>query len=175
MVRDVVEPEDGLVGILDDEILAIILLHNDVNDASDDGPRVVHAKVDLLTEFDWLELLGAQAVLAGVDNLKFGYITRYNVKDSSRHIILGTQQFKPIECGQQINLSMDNAWAIVRCVIDIVMKQSDGKYLIVKDPNKAILRLYDIPNHTFDSDEDTSESEDETAELIDSTLTNLRG
>ena len=36
----------------------------------------------------------AQAVLAGVDNLKFGYITRYNVKDSSRHIILGTQQVK---------------------------------------------------------------------------------
>lgn len=112
----------------------------------------------------------AQAVLAGVDNLKFGYITRYNVKDSSRHIILGTQQFKPIEFGQQINLSMDNAWAIVRCVIDIVMKQSDGKYLIVKDPNKPVLRLYDIPNHTFDSDEDSEDSEDETMELIDSTL-----
>merc|ERR1739844_324809 len=111
-----------------------------------------------------------QSILAGADNLKFGYVTRYSVKDSSRHIILGTQQFKPIEFGQQINLSMDNAWAIVRCVIDIVMKQSDGEYLIVKDPNKPVLRLYDIPNHTFDSDEDSEDSEDETMELIDSTL-----
>ena len=44
-----------------------------------------------------------QSILAGADNLKFGYVTRYNVKDSSRHVILGTQQFKPIEFGQQIN------------------------------------------------------------------------
>ena len=58
-----------------------------------------------------------QSILAGADNLKFGYVTRYNVKDSSRHVILGTQQFKPIEFGQQINLSMDNAWGIVRLVI----------------------------------------------------------
>ena len=57
-----------------------------------------------------------QSILAGADNLKFGYVTRYNVKDSSRHVILGTQQFKPIEFGQQINLSMDNAWGIVRSV-----------------------------------------------------------
>ena len=104
-----------------------------------------------------------QSILAGADNLKFGYVTRYNVKDSSRHVILGTQQFKPIEFGQQINLSMDNAWGIVRlviqysnnlsrhlfvfltisflrCVLDLVMAQKDGKYLIVKDPNKPMIR-----------------------------------
>ncbi len=36
----------------------------------------------------------------------------------------------------------------------------DGKYLIVKDPNKPILRLYDIPDNTFDS-EDSEESSDD--------------
>jgi hypothetical protein len=36
-------------------------------------------------------------------NFYFSYITRYNVKDSSRHIILGTQQFKPSEFGAQVN------------------------------------------------------------------------
>ena len=64
-----------------------------------------------------------QSILAGADNLKFGYVTRYSVKDSSRHIILGTQQFKPLEFGLQINLNMDNAWGIVRCVLDIIMQQ----------------------------------------------------
>merc|ERR1712106_1271473 len=102
-----------------------------------------------------------QSILAGADNLKFGYVTRYSVKDSSRHIILGTQQFKPIEFGQQINLNMDNAWGIVRCVLDIIMQQKDGKYLIVKDPNKQILRLYDIPDNTFESEDDSEESEEE--------------
>jgi len=101
-----------------------------------------------------------QSILAGADNLKFGYVTRYSVKDSSRHIILGTQQFKPIEFGQQINLNMDNAWGIVRCVLDIIMQQQDGKYLIVKDPNKPILRLYDIPDNTFESEDDSDESEE---------------
>ena len=55
------------------------------------------------------------------------YITRFKVKDSSRHVILGSQQFKPLEFANQINLSMDNAWGIVRCIIDLVMQQKDGK------------------------------------------------
>ena len=88
------------------------------------------------------------------------YITRFNVKDSSRHIILGTQQFKPTEFASQINLSMDNAWGVVRCIIDLVRDQKDGKYLIVKDPNKPVIRLYDIPDNTFDSEEDSDSEED---------------
>jgi len=101
-----------------------------------------------------------QAILAGVDYIKFGYVTRYNVKDSGRHVILGMQHFKPTDFAQQINLSMENAWGIVRCILDIIMKLKDGKYLIVKDPNKPILRLYDIPDNTFDS-EDSEESSDD--------------
>uniref|UniRef100_A0A3B5PTA6 Eukaryotic translation initiation factor 3 subunit D n=1 Tax=Xiphophorus maculatus TaxID=8083 RepID=A0A3B5PTA6_XIPMA len=65
------------------------------------------------------------------------YVSRYHVKDSSRHVILGTQQFKPNEFASQINLSMENAWGILRCVIDICRKLDEGKYLILKDPNKV--------------------------------------
>merc|ERR1712025_1124782 len=102
-----------------------------------------------------------QALLAGSDILKFGYITRFNMKDSSRHVVLGTQQFKPSEFAAQINLSLDNCWGIVRCIIDQVMTQKDGKYLIVKDPNKSVIRLYDIPDSTFeDSDDDDDDDED---------------
>ena len=124
--------------------------------------------------------LTVQSILAGADNLKFGYVTRYSVKDSSRHVILGTQQFKPVEFGTQINLNMDNAWGVVRCILDLIMQQKvtpsfaqlstklvfipilfqDGKYLIVKDPNKPVLRLYDIPDSTFESEEESEESEE---------------
>jgi len=82
------------------------------------------------------------------------------VKDATRHVILGTQQFRPAEFASQINLSMDNAWGVVRCVIDLVREQKDGKYLIVKDPNKPIIRLYDIPDHTFESEEDSDEDDE---------------
>jgi translation initiation factor 3 subunit D len=46
------------------------------------------------------------------------------------------------------------------------MAQKDGKYLIVKDPNKGMIRLYDIPDSTFESEEDSDES-DEDADLGD--------
>lgn len=101
-----------------------------------------------------------QALLAGSDQIKFGYVSRVHIRDSSRHVILGTQQFKPHEFATQINFSMDNAWGILRCIIDLCRKQKDGKYLIMKDPNKPMIRLYDIPDNTFESDGD-EESGDE--------------
>ncbi|KAK8784871.1 hypothetical protein V5799_008764 [Amblyomma americanum] len=58
-----------------------------------------------------------QALLAGSDQIKFGYVSRVHVRDSSKHAILGTQQFKPKEFADQINLNMDNAWGILRTPI----------------------------------------------------------
>lgn len=38
-----------------------------------------------------------------------------------------------------------------------------GKYLIMKDPNKPMIRLYDIPDNTFESDgTEGSDEEQET-------------
>ncbi|KAL7301045.1 hypothetical protein TKK_0006317 [Trichogramma kaykai] len=102
-----------------------------------------------------------QALLAGSDQLKFGYVSRASVRDSSKHVILETQQYKPNEFASQINLNMDNAWGILRCIIDTVMKQKDGKYLIMKDPNKPMIRLYDIPDNTFESEGDEEDDEEE--------------
>ena len=102
-----------------------------------------------------------QALLAGSDQLKFGYVSRAMVRDSSKHVILGTQQYKPNEFATQINLNMDNAWGILRCIIDICMKQKDGKYLIMKDPNKPMIRLYDIPDNTFESEGEEDDDDDE--------------
>ena len=65
VVGDVVEPDDGLVGVLDDEVLAVLLLHDEVDDAADDAPRVVHVQVDLGRELARLELLRAQNDVAG--------------------------------------------------------------------------------------------------------------
>ncbi|XP_014246561.1 eukaryotic translation initiation factor 3 subunit D [Cimex lectularius] len=101
-----------------------------------------------------------QAILAGSDQIKFGYVSRVHVRDSSKHVILGTQQYKPAEFAQQIKLNMDNAWGILRCIIDICMKQRDGKYLIMKDPNKPLIRLYDIPDNTFDSENEDAEEDE---------------
>jgi len=98
--------------------------------------------------------------LAGSDQIKFGYVSRVHVRDSTKHAILGTQQFKPKEFADQINLNMDNAWGILRCIIDTCMKLKEGKYLIMKDPNKPVIRLYDIPDNTFETEDDDDDDDD---------------
>lgn len=50
----------------------------------------------------------------------------------------------------QINLNMDNCWGIVRALVDLCLKLSEGKYLLVKEPNKPIMRLYQVPDNAFE-------------------------
>lgn len=107
------------------------------------------------------------SLLAGSDHLKFGYVSRNHLKDTANHVILGTQQFKPIEFANQINLNMDNGWGILRCIIDICLKLKEGKYLIMKDPNKPMVRIYDIPDHTFETDEEDDSSEEDSTDESD--------
>lgn len=102
-----------------------------------------------------------QALLAGSDYMKFGYVSRVHFRDSTKHAILGTQQFKPKEFADQINLNMDNAWGILRFIIDTCMKLPEGKYLLLKDPNKPSLILYDIPDNTFETDDEEDKDDDD--------------
>ncbi|KAG5454826.1 Eukaryotic translation initiation factor 3 subunit D [Clonorchis sinensis] len=104
----------------------------------------------------------ACSMLAGADQLKLGFASRVNPKDSSTHVILGTQQFKPQEFAIQLNLNLDNAWGILRCVVDFFLKLPEGKYLLLKDPNKPMLRIFAVPSDTFD----TTESERSDAESV---------
>jgi len=94
----------------------------------------------------------ASAIMAGADLIKLGYVSRTMPKLNSSHVILGTQQCKPKDLAQQMNLNMNNAWGIVRAVVDVCLKLGEGKYLMVKDPNKQLLRLYEIPEDAFKTD-----------------------
>jgi translation initiation factor 3 subunit D len=44
---------------------------------------------------------------------------------------------RPLDFAGQLNVSLANGWGIVRTVIDLCMKQPEGKYVLVKDPNKV--------------------------------------
>lgn len=111
----------------------------------------------------------AAALLAGADMIKLGYVSRNSPKDNLHHMILGTQVCKPKDFAGQINLSMDHCWGIVRALVDMLLKMEDGKYLLVKDPNKELLRLYAIPDDAFETnytEEPMQETEDVPAEPV---------
>ena len=45
----------------------------------------------------------------------------------------------------------------MRTIVDMCLKMNEGKYVLVKDPNKPLLRLYEVPAGTFDEGEDDSD------------------
>ena len=86
-------------------------------------------------------------------------MSRANPKSNDRHVILGVVGYKPREFANQMNLSLSNGWGIVRTIVDMCLKMPEGKYVLVKDPNKPVLRLYDVPVDSFEE-----EAEDEKGE-----------
>jgi translation initiation factor 3 subunit D len=57
-----------------------------------------------------------------------------------------------------MNLSLSNGWGIVRTIADMCLKREEGKYVLVKDPNKQILRLYEVPAGSFEDEDEQGET-----------------
>lgn len=92
--------------------------------------------------------------------MKLGYVSRVANTNAYEHTILATQFFKPKELAVQINLNINNMWGIVKMLCELVLNKQDGKYVLLKDPNKATVRLYSVPL-TFDEDDDEEGDADE--------------
>lgn len=87
-------------------------------------------------------------------NLTNSFVSRVNPKKNDQHVVLGVVGWKPRDFANQMNLSLSNGWGIVRTIADMCLKRDDGRYVLVKDPNKSILRLYEVPAGSFDDDEE---------------------
>lgn len=77
------------------------------------------------------------------------YISRANPRDNTRHVILSTTSIRPTDFAGQLNVSLHNGWGIVRTVADLCMKQPEGKYVLIKDPNKVCSSLLCVGHGTL--------------------------
>ncbi|KND04006.1 uncharacterized protein SPPG_01454 [Spizellomyces punctatus DAOM BR117] len=106
-----------------------------------------------------------ESILSGADQLRLGFVSRVNPKDRNRHTILGTSAFKPRDLTSQMNFNVGNGWGILKMFVDLCVNTlEDGKYVLVKDPNKPLLRLYSVPDDTFEAEEDVPENVSEAVE-----------
>ncbi|XP_012456394.1 eukaryotic translation initiation factor 3 subunit D [Gossypium raimondii] len=94
----------------------------------------------------------AQAILANADLMKLGYVSRVHPRDHFNHVILGVVGYKPRDFAAQINLNTANMWGIVKSIVDLCMKLNEGKYVLVKDPSKPQVRIYEVPADAFEND-----------------------
>ncbi|KAK6544004.1 hypothetical protein TWF694_000718 [Orbilia ellipsospora] len=105
-----------------------------------------------------------QAILAKADFMRIGFISRVNPKEREKHVVLGVAGYKPREFAAQMNLSLSNGWGIVRTIIDMCMAMPEGKYILVKDPNKQVIRLYEVPPTSFEEDAEGEQTIEEEAD-----------
>lgn len=112
------------------------------------------------------------ALLAGADSMRLGLIARNARTDPDAHNVLGTHTIVPTTFASQLALSLNNAWAIVRWLVDTVRKHAKNlqdvpdeeyiaKFVLMRDPNKAAMRLYNVPTDAFDRPEEGAADDEE--------------
>ena len=106
----------------------------------------------------------AQSVIAGADQMKIGFVSRKTRTDRHNHQVLATQFYKPGELATQITMTVPNMWGIIKMLSDKFLSLGDGKYVLMKDPNKPIVRIYKVPDDEFEEDEEDEEGEGEDEE-----------
>jgi len=99
----------------------------------------------------------AQSMLAGADQMKIGFVSRVTRNNAYEHAIIATQFSRPRDFATQITLNEGNMWGIIRMLIDLFQKQPEGKYVLMREPNKAMVKLYSVPPGTFEDDDDDSD------------------
>ena len=72
-----------------------------------------------------------QSILAGVDVMRLGYVSRVTSNNNYSHQILSTQTFKPKEIAQQVTLSINNIWGIIKTISELILTQPDGMYIYI--------------------------------------------
>jgi translation initiation factor 3 subunit D len=108
----------------------------------------------------------AQSILAGAAQMKIGFVSRTSPKNAYDHVVLATQTYKPADFAAQITLNQGTMWGIMRMFIKLFADQPEGKYVIMRDPNRAIVRIFGVPVGTFEEEsegdgEDDSDDEEE--------------
>eukprot|EP00731_Ephydatia_muelleri_P029154 Em0020g798a len=104
------------------------------------------------------------SILAQASYIKFGYVSRIFNRDNSKHEILGVQQVKPLELATQMTLDVPNAWGVLLAVIEAcralpVDEDRTAKYLVLKDPNKPVVRIFRVPKDAFEGSDGSDESD----------------
>jgi translation initiation factor 3 subunit D len=109
----------------------------------------------------------AQAILAGCSTLKVGWISRINQTDPWTHSLLNVHTHNIQNFASTVGLAPNNMFGVLRTIIDTVMTWPDGKYLLLKDPTKPLVRFYEVPWETFGEEEEAEVEDDEEEQELD--------
>jgi len=85
-----------------------------------------------------------KGLLAGVDYIKLGFVSRPNIAKVKDHELFYVHSFRTPELAVHLNLNYQNCWGVFRSVVDHLRQCPEGKYLLIRDPNKLAVRIYSM-------------------------------
>jgi translation initiation factor 3 subunit D len=94
-------------------------------------------------------------------------VTRANLADPQSHVVVGAQSYKPKDSCAQMSLNPNHGWGVLKHLCDVCMRLEDGKYVILKDPMKGMLRIYRVPIETFEEEEEVDDDFQEVTTLVE--------
>ena len=94
-------------------------------------------------------------MLAGVDTLKFMFVSRSHPTTLDKYTALGSVTVKSNDLFKQVGGNAETSWGIAKAFVELIKQQNGEKYVLVKDPNKTRLSLYctdevEAPEMKFD-------------------------
>ncbi|KAJ2319733.1 Eukaryotic translation initiation factor 3 subunit D, partial [Coemansia sp. RSA 2704] len=69
--------------------------------------------------------------------------------------------YNPSDFVSQLGLNEFNAWGILKALIDLCLRLDEGKYVIMRDPNKPLIQLYRVPPNSFEDNDSDNDDDNE--------------
>lgn len=91
----------------------------------------------------------AEAVLCGVEHVRLGFVSRLNNKSNYKHQILMTKLYTPSTFADSLSIKVRALWGSLNTIIKQIQSYDNGTYLLLRDANKPVLKLYSVPENTF--------------------------
>ncbi|CAG9324733.1 unnamed protein product [Blepharisma stoltei] len=85
-----------------------------------------------------------RGLLSGAEYVKLGFISRENFSRTRNHELFYVHSFRTPELAGHLNLNYQNCWGVFRSIVDTLKQSPEGKYLLIRDPNKLVVRIYSM-------------------------------
>lgn len=79
-----------------------------------------------------------QSLLAGAEQMKLAFVTRKNMSENDKHIVLGTHTLQTKSWATQINIYLDSMWSIINYIVECVLDEKQLKIARALEEGKII-------------------------------------
>lgn len=87
-----------------------------------------------------------------MEEIKLGFVSRTHTQNCFRHVVLMTQRYDTKSMANLLGIRWSELWGSLKEIIDRCMALEEGEYLLWRDPNNPVVKIYSVPEGAFEND-----------------------